>query len=771
MNTRSSLPLPSSEGSQARIVLSLVGVAGLCAGAILTGWILDLASLKSAGAGGSPMWPLPAIGYIFLAAGLWATIFGRRGAPWLLLVPLVIAGVAVPETVLGISTGLDRLLFPEQLAQSGAQYAGRPAGNSIVTLGLLSIALLLTRREAHFSSEMANLLATAALCFALFSAVLLLLMPADGMANPSIIAPLSCSLIAIVLASAFLIWRHDAGWTLLLTDHRARRPFVGILLPVIIALPVLPSLVQRLGAPQPDAPSAAEFVGMLCNVAIIGFLLWVAVRRIGLQQGALQELTLALDVAAIAITRCDGTITYWSHGCETLYGRSAAEAIGRKKYELLESRTGGVPATVSAAGMAADRELLERRSNGTDLCVLEVTRRLERTDQEVMLVLKMLDISERAQSRQALLTSEAQLRSIIDTMPDAMVVVDDANTIRTFSAAAERMFGAKSAEMIGRKVTTLMPAAEATRHDNWISRYLETGETRIIGKTAQLAGRRADGSVFPIELSVGETWLADQRVFTAVIRDVTERRAAEQRLSELSTELAHVSRQSAMGELAADLAHELNQPLSATANFLAAARILVAEGEKGDPRVAELLRMGTEQTLRSGEIIRRLRDFLVKGDVEMREESVERTVREAASLVFFGAADDIRLDCRLDPLAQTLFGDRIQVQQVLVNLLRNAAQALRSRPSTTREIVLASRLAGDMIEISVCDNGPGLPEAVRDQLYSRFSTTKGPGAMGVGLSISKRIVEAHGGTLVAEDRFGGGVCFRMTLPTLEGVKA
>jgi len=260
-------------------------------------------------------------------------------------------------------------------------------------------------------------------------------------------------------------------------------------------------------------------------------------------------------------------------------------------------------------------------------------------------------------------------------------------------------------------------------------------------------------------------------LITLFCHDVSERLAAEQRFAELSAELNHVARQSAMSELAADLAHELNQPLSATANFLAAARMLIDQGEDG-PRVGDLLRMAEEQTLRSGEIIRRLRDFLAKRDAEKSFQSIENIVREAVDLILFGTAQyDIRLTYDLDRHVDRVFADRIQLQQVLVNLLRNAVDALLHQPRDAREIIITSRATIDgMAEIAVSDSGPGLADAVSEELYSRFATTKTGSAMGIGLSISRRIVEAHGGTLVAENRPGGGATFRLTLPIMEEVE-
>jgi len=357
------------------------------------------------------------------------------------------------------------------------------------------------------------------------------------------------------------------------------------------------------------------------------------------------------------------------------------------------------------------------------------------------------------------------LRSMMETVPDATIMIDETGLIRSFSAAAERMFGIGSDAAIGSNVKLLMPHAIAAEHDGAIAAYLKTGERHVIGTTRTLTARRADGSLFPIEINVGEARLGDERIFTGVIRDVTDRIAAEQRLSALNAELAHIGRQSAMSDLAADLAHELNQPLSATANFLAAARTLVERGQHG-VQVADLLRMGEEQTQRAGQIIRRLRDFLTRHDSDLRLESLDLVVSEAVGMVLVGAnRHDFGLSCRLDATVDRIFADRIQVQQVLVNLLRNAVHVLRDQPASTREIVIASRAVEDeMIEVSVSDSGPGLPPALSEELYSQFTTAKEGTAMGVGLSISRRVIEAHGGTLVAENRPGGGAIFRFTLP-------
>jgi len=380
----------------------------------------------------------------------------------------------------------------------------------------------------------------------------------------------------------------------------------------------------------------------------------------------------------------------------------------------------------------------------------------------------ILDITEREEREAALRRREAQLRTVLETVPDAMVVINDSGTILQFSAAAEALWGYRAADVIGRNFAMLSPADARTANDAILRRFVETREG-VVGEVLAGTGETAGGHRFPLEARAGMAQSDGQTLLTVFIRDLTDRIAAEERLSELSSEIAHVSRQSAMSELAADLAHELNQPLSATSNFLAAARMLLDRGESAE-RVSELLRTATEQTQRAGEIIRRLRAFMARGEVEMRVESVERTVRDAVDLILVGTGQfNTRVNYQLDPKARFILADRIQVQQVLVNLLRNAMEALRGSGRNERQIIISScKYPNQMVEIAVTDSGPGLPDHVLETLFSRFTTTKGSGGgMGIGLSISKRIIEAHGGTLSAGNQPGGGASFRFTLPAVE----
>ena len=362
-----------------------------------------------------------------------------------------------------------------------------------------------------------------------------------------------------------------------------------------------------------------------------------------------------------------------------------------------------------------------------------------------------------------LLAREAHLQSILDTVPDAMIVIDEQGIMQYFSTAAERLFGYSPQEAIGRNVTIMMPSPYREAHDGYIARYLRTGERRIIGIGRVVVGERKDGSTFPMELAVGEMQSGNQRFFTGFIRDLTERQKTEARLQELQSELVHISRLTAMGEMASTLAHELNQPLSAIANYLKGSqRLLEGKPDQLSKTLRGALDKAAEQALRAGQIIRRLRDFVSRGETERRVESITKLVEEASALALVGAKErGVRVTFQLDPRAELVLADKVQVQQVLINLLRNGIDA--TEESDRRELVITTRVAaGDTIAISVADTGSGVAPEVAEQLFQPFVTTKRQG-MGVGLSISRTIIEAHGGEIWLEPNPGGGTIFHFTL--------
>ena len=365
-------------------------------------------------------------------------------------------------------------------------------------------------------------------------------------------------------------------------------------------------------------------------------------------------------------------------------------------------------------------------------------------------------------------TREAYLASILNTIPDAMIVIDTRGIILSFSAAAERLFGYDASEVVGKNVKILMPPPYRDKRDSYIERYLATGEKRIVGIGRLVVGERRDGSTFPMELAVGEMRLGDERYFTGFVRDVTRRQQTEQRLQELQSELVQVSRLTAMGEMASTLAHELNQPLSAIANYMKGSRRLIQGAtDERFALVKEALDKAADQAMRAGQIIRRLREFVARGESEQQLESISRMIEEASALALVGAKEmGIRVRFNFDREHDLALADKVQIQQVVLNLMRNAIDAMTE--TKRRELTVSVEPAdGGMVEISVADTGSGITEEVARQLFQPFFTTKVHG-MGVGLSICRTIVESHGGRIGMRPNPQGGAIFYFTLRAVTG---
>src|SRR5215813_3716356 len=374
------------------------------------------------------------------------------------------------------------------------------------------------------------------------------------------------------------------------------------------------------------------------------------------------------------------------------------------------------------------------------------------------------DPAELRAAREALQEREARLNSILETAQDAIIVIDEHGIMESYSPAAERLFGYSAEQTLGRNVSMLMPSPYRERHDSYLDHYLRTGERRIIGIGRVVVGQRQDGSTFPMELAVGEARVNGRRVFTGFIRDLTERQLTENRLHELQAELLHVSRLSDVGQMASALAHELNQPLAAIVNYVQATRrMLQASAAPTAPRILETMDKAVAQAARAGEIIQHLRSFIRKGETERSLEDLSKMVEEATALGLVGAKESgIKVQIDLSADALPVFIDKVQIQQVVFNLIRNSVEAL---PESDVRILSVSTARGNDMQahVAVSDTGPGLAQTVIDQLFQPFVTTKEKG-MGLGLSICRSIVEAHGGRLWATPNAPSGVTFEFSLP-------
>lgn len=392
----------------------------------------------------------------------------------------------------------------------------------------------------------------------------------------------------------------------------------------------------------------------------------------------------------------------------------------------------------------------------TVLLVILLARSRDRVHQEL------------EEQREALEDREARLTSILDTVLDATIVSDENGIIISFNSAAVRQFGYSEAEAIGQNLKLLMPQPYRKEHDGYMQRYMQTGEKRIIGVDRVVVGQRKDGSTFPMKLAVGEIRRGDRRFFTGFVRDLTEREESAARLQEVQAELARLARLNEMGEMASTLAHELNQPLSAIANYVhGCARLMQDATSERDIQIKDALKDAGEQSVRAGQIIRHLREFVTKGETHKTSESLRQLVEEAGALALVGSREKgVRTIFNFAPGDDRVLVDRIQIQQVLTNLMRNAIEAMKE--TAAKEIrVSVAHASGQTLSVTVEDSGPGISPEIAGNVFKPFTTTKA-GGMGIGLSISRRIVEAHGGEMTVSRSELGGACFSFTLPQDDG---
>ena len=362
----------------------------------------------------------------------------------------------------------------------------------------------------------------------------------------------------------------------------------------------------------------------------------------------------------------------------------------------------------------------------------------------------------------ALTEREAMLRASLDAVAEATVVIDEEGQIISFSHAAEQLFGWTAQEVHGRNARVLMPPAHAEAHYRHVRRYVETGERRVIGSSRQVMGQRKDGVEFPLELRLGEVKIGKRRYFTGVLRDLATMREAARRSDELQAHLTQVWSLNSMGEMASVLAHELNQPLSAVANYLRAARTLIANLEVDDDDLIDAVSRAGDQAVRAGEIIRTMRDLATRGGTEQKAESLSAILAEIEFIIGLMVRDaGARVFYDLFQGTDTVLADRIQIQQLVVNLVRNAIDAVAKFPD--REIKISTRPDADgKILTTVEDSGPGVDMAVMGRVFQPLASTK-PAGMGLGLSICRAIVENHGGRIWVEPSPLGGAAFCFVL--------
>jgi two-component system, LuxR family, sensor kinase FixL len=367
--------------------------------------------------------------------------------------------------------------------------------------------------------------------------------------------------------------------------------------------------------------------------------------------------------------------------------------------------------------------------------------------------------------------ASAELHALLDAAVDAIVVTDERGRISAFNAAAEHLFGYDPAEVLGEAVDILMPDPHRSRHGEYMQRYLDTGEARIIGFGREVQARRANGESFPVSLSVGEAVDAHGRRFVGILRDLSGQKAAERHARSLEARLADVGRFSLMGELAAGIAHEINQPLSAIATYAQALKHMARRDPVDVDALIEACEKIDAQARRAGQVIKDLRNFIRKQDVRTQLLDVNDVVADVLNLVEADAhAEGIRVVTEYASGLPKVPADAMQLQQVLLNLTRNSVDAMRDGLRKAKGIAICTEHdAEGNVCISVTDHGSGVSPRLGDHIFHPFVTTKREG-LGVGLAISRTIVQAYKGTLSYRDNPTGGSIFVISLPAAAGAE-
>jgi len=469
-------------------------------------------------------------------------------------------------------------------------------------------------------------------------------------------------------------------------------------------------------------------------------------------------------VDGVIVIDAKGLVLTFNPACEKLFGFRADEVVGRNVKMLMpppyhsehDGYIGNYHRTHQRKIIGIGREVVGRRKDGSTFPMyLSVGEAKFGGDTNFVGIIQDLTARKQAEA------TRAHLAAIVESTSDGVIGKDLNGLITSWNKGAERMYGYTAAEVIGQPIAMLAPAERRHEIQSLIERVRSGGDVRQY-QTVRIT---KDGRQLDISLTLSP--IRDERGaivgVSTIARDVTMLNEAERRIRELTAELVHTSRLSAMGQLSSSLAHELNQPLTAIVNYSEAARqMLQASPAPVSSRIPDLLEKAARQAERAGAIIRRLRSFVEKGTVERSMSDLGQIVAEATELATVGAKlDGVQIVYDFATGLAPLQLDRIQIQQVVVNLVRNAVEVLRD--VDRRLITIRTAHADGAQEVAVIDSGPGIPPEIAQDLFKPFVTTKKQG-MGIGLSISHSIIEAHGGRIWAEPNPDGGTAFRFRIP-------
>jgi two-component system, LuxR family, sensor kinase FixL len=471
---------------------------------------------------------------------------------------------------------------------------------------------------------------------------------------------------------------------------------------------------------------------------------------------------------ALIITDAQGQIVLTNPRVETLFGYSQDELAGQAIEILLPERhrhshVGQRSAYFDhprARVMASGMELAGRHRNGREFPV-EVSLSPLKTEDGIPLVMATVhDISLRKRSEAALQESEARMRAIFDTAVDAIVTIDEHGIVERMNPAAEKLFGYQESEVAGKNVSMLMPSPYREMHDGYLERYLKTGEKRIIGIGREVVGLRKDGGVFPMELSVAEMQLGSRRMFTGMVRDITERKQSEARHQQLMQEIASANEE--LTNFAYVVSHDLKAPLRAIGSL--ADWLSTDYSDKFDDEGKEHMRLLISRVHRMGALIDGILQYSRVGRVKeaIARIDLNKLVAEVIDLLAPPPHIHVTVESPLPPI----MAEPTRIQQVFQNLISNSIKYM-DKPEGHVKIGVEKQ--GAYWKFSVSDNGPGIEQRHFERIFQLFQTLAPRDKIestGVGLALVKKIVEMYGGEVSVESKIGEGSRFSFTLPAI-----
>jgi len=449
---------------------------------------------------------------------------------------------------------------------------------------------------------------------------------------------------------------------------------------------------------------------------------------------------------------------------EELAGLTIEDLIPERFRRAHQVRRADYSATPGRRRMGSGLELYGRRKDGSEFPV-DVSLGPLDTGADALMLATVHDISPRRQAEEALARedlllreNEARIRAIVETAVDSIITINEQGIVDTINPAAERLFGYRAAEVIGRNVSLLMPAPYREQHDGYLARYLATGEKKIIGLGREVQGLRKDGTTFPMELAVAEMRVGERRMFTGMVRDISERKRVEERQARLVQELESANEE--LKNFAYVVSHDLKAPLRAIGSL--ADWIATDNADKFDAEGREHLRLLLGRVRRMDSLIDGILQYSRVGRLKETRVSVDLNVLVHEVIDLLHPAENIAV--HIDNTLPTVVAERTRLQQVFQNLLSNAIKYL-DKPRG--EIHVGSTTENGVWRFDISDNGPGIEARHFDRIFQLFQTLAPRDRVestGVGLALVKKIVEMYGGRIWLESTVGQGSTFHFTLP-------